>query len=256
LTRWDELALHWKASGHENAPVVVLSNALGCTLDMWEPQLDVLHERYRVVRYDQRGHGESATLPGPYTLAGLGRDVLALLDHLEVDSASFMGSSLGGMIGMWLAAHFPDRIDQLTVCCTSAWLDQERVELDRAAAAREHGTNELASPTIERWFTPYFREHRASDTAEYAAMIASTNDEAYALCSEVIGRVDLRADLPSITADTLVIAGADDPATPPAHGETIAAGIGPRARFEVLPHAAHLANVERADEFNKLLVAG
>lgn len=217
--------------------------------------MDVLRERYYVVRYDQRGHGGSSTPPGPYTLADLGEDVLALLDHLKIPKASFAGSSLGGMIGMWLAAHAPETVEQLTVCCTSAWLDQERAELDRAAAARDHGTNELVSPTIERWFTPYFREHYASETADYAAMIASTDDEAYALCSEVIARVDLRSDLRLITAPTLVIAGADDPATPPDHSEVIAAGIGTNARLEVLPHAAHLANIEQADEFNKL-VAG
>jgi 3-oxoadipate enol-lactonase len=252
LTRWEELGLRWAVSGRENAPVLVLSNALGCTLEMWEPQLDVLHERYRVVRYDQRGHGGSSAPPGPYTFADLGGDVLALLDHLGVGRASFMGSSLGGMIGLWLAAH-SDRLDHLTVCCTSAFLDQEGTELDRAAAAREHGTNELVSPTIERWFTAYFREHYGHETAKYATMIATTDDEAYALCSEVIARLDLRADLPSIAAPTLVIAGADDPATPPDHGEAIAAGIGDNARVEVLSHAAHLANIERADEFNKLV---
>jgi 3-oxoadipate enol-lactonase len=223
---------------------------------MWEPQMDMLQERYYVVRYDQRGHGGSRTPPGPYTLADLGDDVLALLDHLNVPKASFAGSSLGGMIGLWLAAHAPERVEHLTVCCTSAWLDQENAELERAAAAREHGTNELVSPTIERWFTPYFREHYAPETADYAAMIASTDDEAYALCSEVIARVDLRADLRLIEAPTLVIAGADDPATPPEHGEVIAAGIGSRARLEVLPHAAHLANIEQAEEFNKLVAGG
>jgi 3-oxoadipate enol-lactonase len=256
LTRWEQLGLHWTASGHEDAPVLVLSNALGCTLEMWEPQMDVLNERYRVIRYDQRGHGGSSTPPGPYTLAELGGDVLALLDYLGVRSAAFLGSSLGGMIGMWLAAHAPDRIDQLTLCCTSAWLDQEEAELNRAAAAREHGTNELVSPTIERWFTAYFREHHAPETAEYAAMIASTDDEAYALCSEVIGHLDLRAELASISARTLVIMGGYDPATPPEHGEVIVAGIGAHARLDVLPHAAHLANIEQAEEFNKLLVGG
>lgn len=256
LSRWEELGLRWRTSGREDAGLLVLSNALGCTLEMWEPQMDVLNERYHVVRYDQRGHGGSNTPPGPYTLTDLGEDVLALLDHLRVRRMSFAGSSLGGMIGLWLAAHAPEVMEHLTVCCTSAWLDQEQVELDRAAAAREHGTSELVSPTIERWFTPYFREHYGAETADYAAMIASTDDEAYALCSEVIAGVDLRSDLPSIAAPTLVIAGADDPATPPDHGEAIAAGIGPHARLEVLPHAAHLANIEQADEFNKLLAGG
>lgn len=232
---------------------MVLSNALGCTLEMWDPQLEFLNAHYRVLRYDQRGHGDSRLLPGPYHLEDLGGDVLALLDHLDVRKASFMGASLGGMIGLWLASHAAERIDRLVVCCSSAWLNQREVELDRARAAREHGTNELVSPTIERWFTPYFREHHGAETARYSVMIASTDDEAYALCSEVIAHVDLRADLPAISADTLVVAGADDPATPPEHSEAIVAGIGANARLEVIPHAAHLANVERAEEFNALL---
>ncbi len=253
MTRWKELGLDWTVSGDPDAPVLVLSNALGCTWHMWEPQLDALHRRYRVVRYDQRGHGGSDAPSGPYTLAALGGDVLALLDHLEVRSASFLGSSLGGMIGMWLAAHAPERVRRLTVCCSSARLDQETTELERAAAARAHGTSELVSPTIERWFTPYFREHHGAETAEYAAMIANTDDVAYALCSEVIARADLRPALPSISADTLVISGADDPVTPPGHGAAIADGIGRNARFEVVAHAAHLANVERVQEFNELI---
>ncbi|PKW13514.1 3-oxoadipate enol-lactonase [Saccharopolyspora spinosa] len=252
MTRWEQLGLEWQETGHADAPVLVLSNALGCTWEMWEPQLDALNSAYHVLRYNQRGHGRSPVLPGPYTLADLGADVLALLDYLEVPRASFMGSSLGGMIGLWLGAHAGERIEGLTVCCSSAWLGQEQVELDRAATAREHGTNELVSPTIERWFTPHFREWHA-ETAIYSAMIASTDDEAYALCSELTGRVDLRADLPTITAPTLVVAGADDPATPPEHSAAIVDGIGANARLEVLPHAAHLANVEQAEAFTALL---
>ncbi|MGP4018589.1 alpha/beta fold hydrolase [Saccharopolyspora sp. 5N708] len=252
MSRWQDFGLEWHESGHPEAPVLVLSNALGCTWEMWDPQIDALNAGYRVLRYNQPGHGGSAVLPGPYTLAGLSSAVLALLDHLGVQRASVMGSSLGGMVGLWLGAHAGGRIEGLTICCSSAWLGQEQVELDRAAAAREHGTNELVSPTIERWFTPHFREWHA-ETAVYAAMIASTDDEAYASCSELIGRVDLRADLPAITAPTLVVAGADDPATPPEHSAAIVAGIGANARLAVLPHAAHLANVEQAAAFNALL---
>lgn len=251
----EELGLRWSESGPADAPVLVLSNALGCTLEMWDPQLDALHARYRVIRYDQRGHGRSSVGTGPYTLPGLGADVLTLLDHLEVPAASFAGSSLGGMIGMWLAAHAPERVRRLTLCCTSARLDQRQTEFDRARSARQEGTNALVSPTIERWFTPYFREHHAQETATYAAMIANTDNEAYALCSEVIATTDLRADLPEITAPTLVIAGADDPATPPEHGDAIAEGIGGNAELRVLPRAAHLANVEQVEEFNRLFLA-
>ncbi|GAB3286426.1 3-oxoadipate enol-lactonase [Parasphingorhabdus pacifica] len=251
----EELGLHWTESGRADAaaPVVVLSNALGCTLDMWDPQLDLLEADYRVIRYDQRGHGGSRRPPGPYLLEDLAFDVLALVDHLGVRKFSFIGAALGGMIGLWLAAHEPERVERLTVCCTTACLHHRDAELERAEAAREHGTSELVSPTIERWFTPYFREHHGAETAGYAAMMASTDDEAYALCSEAIAHADLRSDLSAISVPTLVIAGADDPVTPPEHAEEIVAGIGSNARLEVLAHVAHLANVESAEDFNALL---
>lgn len=254
VSTWEELGLNWSADGSPDAPVLVLSNALGGTREMWEPQLAALAEHYRVVRYDQRGHGGSPVPPGPYQLEDLAGDVLALLDHLEVPSASFAGASLGGVLGLWLGAHAAERIDALTVCGTSAWLDRRDAELDRARAAREHGTSELVASTIERWFTPYFRERHAEDAASYAAMIAGTDDEAYARCCEVLAHADLRAELPSISAPTLVISGADDPATPPEHGAAIADGIGGNARLAIVDHAAHLANVERAAEFTALLL--
>ncbi|GAB2653613.1 3-oxoadipate enol-lactonase [Saccharopolyspora gloriosae] len=255
MTTWEELGLNRLVDGDRDAPVLVLSNALGGTAEMWRPQLAALTEHYLVVRYDQRGHGGSPVLPGPYSVQDLAGDVLALLDHLEVSSASFAGASLGGVIGLWLGAHAPERIDALTVCGTSAWLDRRDAELDRARAARENGTNELVAPTVERWFTPYFRERHAEEVASYAAMIAGTDDEAYAWCCEVLAHADLRGALSSISAPTLVISGAEDPATPPEHGAAIADGIGGNARLEVVDHAAHLANVERAAEVNALLLA-
>lgn len=253
MTRWEELGLHWTESGRPDGPVLVLSNSIGSTLDLWKPQLAALEQRYRVIRYDQRGHGRSRSHAGPYALADLGGDVLALLDHLEVHRVSFAGLSLGGMIGMWVAAHAPERVDRLALCSTSALLTPRDSWRELADTVREHGTSEVVSWTVERWFTPHFRQHHAAETAEYAAMIASTDDESYASCCEAIAGTDLREDLASVTAETLVIAGADDPAIPPEHGEGIAAAIG-GARFESVGHAAHLVNVEQPDEVTRLLL--
>ncbi|MFR9728040.1 3-oxoadipate enol-lactonase [Saccharopolyspora sp. MS10] len=253
MSGWEELGLNWTEDGDPAAPVLVLSNALGGNLEMWAPQLPVLVERCRVLRYDQRGHGGSPVLPGPYLLEDLAGDVLALLDHLEVSSASFAGASLGGLIGLWLGAHVPERIDSLVVCGSSARLDDREEELARAAAARSGGTSELVASTVERWFTPHFREHRAEEVADYGAMIAGTDDEAYARCCEVLAHADLLGELPAITAPTLVISGAEDPVTPPEHGALIAEGIAGRADFEVVERAAHLVGVERADVVNDLL---
>ncbi len=245
--------LHSVVEGPADAPVVVLSNSLGSTLQMWEPQLPALRERFRVVRYDLRGHGGSPVLPGPYSLAELGIDVCQLLDRLGVARASFCGLSLGGMIGLWLAAHGPERIERLVVCCSSARLGPPEAWRDRAATVRAHGTAAVAATVVSRWFTPAFAQRDAALVRRMRAMVAATPAEGYAACCEAIERMDLEPVLPSVRAPTLVIAGADDPATPPDHARRITAGV-PAARLVVLDHAAHLASYERADAVTPLLL--
>ncbi len=242
---------HHELIGPEGAPVVVLSNSLGSDLTMWDDQIPALAEDFRVLRYDQRGHGQTAGTPGPYDIEVLGSDVLALLDHLGLDRVHFAGVSLGGMTGMWLAAHAPNRIDRLVLVCTSAQLGPPENWHERAAVARQQGTESLVDGTLGRWFTPEFA-HRASVVDKYGKMIAAADDEGYAGCCETIASLDLLDDLPSITAPTLVIAGQDDPATPPAHAERICSGLS-NGRLVVVPNAAHLANVEQASTVNHLL---
>jgi 3-oxoadipate enol-lactonase len=244
---------HFELSGRAGAPVLVLSNSLGTTLDMWEAQLGTFTEHFRVVRYDQRGHGSSSAPLGPYRIRDLGYDVLALLDRLEFDRVSFCGLSLGGMIGMWLASHAPDRIDRLALLCTSARLPPEPWA-ERAATVRERGTEAIVDTLLSRWFTPTFRACQPATTARFAEMLKATADDAYAACCAAIEHMDLRSDLSAIRAPTLVVAGAEDRATPPADGHAIAHAIA-GARIAVLNDAAHLANVERPDATTELLLA-
>ncbi|GAA5042339.1 3-oxoadipate enol-lactonase [Thermocatellispora tengchongensis] len=237
--------VHYEIIGDPDAPPLVLSSSLGTTAAMWDPQLTALADRFRVIRYDHRGHGRSPVPPGPYTVADLGGDVLALLDHLGVARASFAGLSLGGMTGMWLAANAPARIDRLALLCTSAKLGTPQMWEERAALVLAEGTGTLAEAAIGRWFTPGFAERRPEVTAVYAKMITDTPDDGYAACCRAIGAMDQTGDLGRITAPTLVLAGADDPSTPPeTDGRVIADGI-PGARLVVVPDAAHLANVEQ-----------
>ncbi|MBB6170916.1 3-oxoadipate enol-lactonase [Nocardiopsis mwathae] len=245
--------VHATADGPADAPVVVLSGSLGSTLEMWEPQVAALAERFRVVRYDIRGHGRSPVPDGPYSMADLGGDVLRLLDRLGADRACFAGLSIGGMTGLWLAAHAPERVDRLAVLCTSALLGPADSWAQRAATVRERGAGAVAEAVVGRWFTPGFARREPGVAERMRAMVASTPAEGYAGCCTAIGRMDLRADLAAITAPTLVVAGADDPATPPEHAERIAAGI-TGARLRVLADAAHLASWEQADEVNGLLL--
>jgi 3-oxoadipate enol-lactonase len=245
------VVLHTVEDGPADAPVVVLGGSLGSTLAMWKPQLPALTDRYRVIRYDHRGHGGSPAPPGPYDLPDLAADVLALLDRLGLDRISYCGLSLGGMVGMRIAADAPDRVDRLVLCCTAARMDPA-AWAERAAGVRAGGTAAIADTVVSRWVTPGYRQRHPDVVEEMAQMIRTTSDAAYEACCGAIARMDLRPVLPSITAPTLVVAGAQDPATPPQHAYDIAAAI-PGARVEVVADAAHLANVERAEEVNRLL---
>jgi 3-oxoadipate enol-lactonase len=222
---------------------VVLSNSLGSTAEIWDRQLPALSRHRRVVRYEHRGHGESPPPPGPYTIAELGEDVLALLDSLGVERASFCGLSLGGMVGMWLAAHAPERIDRLVLLCSSALLPREPW-LERARLVRAEGTSAVADAVVGRWFTPGFAMREPDLVARMRAMVAATPAEGYAACCEAIAAMHLRDDLVSIGAPTLVLGAAEDPAIPLEHSAAIAAAI-PGARLVVIPDAAHLPIVEQ-----------
>jgi 3-oxoadipate enol-lactonase len=239
--------------GPEDAHVVVLSNSLGTTNEMWEPQLPALSRSFRVLRYDRRGHGRSEVVPGPCTIADLGRDVLELLDALDLGRVSYCGLSIGGMDGMWLAANAPERIDRLCLCSTSANLGPPELWVERAATVRAGGTGAVADATMGRWFTPAFHEAQPEVVARFRDMVASTPAEGYASCCEAIRDWDFRDELGRISAHTLVLSAELDPSTPPEHGRLVADGI-PGASFVVVPEAAHLVNVEHAVEFDEAIL--
>ncbi len=244
--------VHHVADGPEDAPVVVLSGSLGSTLRMWDPQVASLASEFRVVRYDHRGHGQSPTPDGPYSIADLGADALALLDRIGAQRVCFAGLSIGGMVGMWLAANAPDRIDRLALLCTSPRFPPPEAWAQRAALVREHGTAAVANSIVQRWFTRGFAERTPEVTARMRAMVASTPAEGYAGCCDALEKADMHPELSRITAPTMVVAGADDPASPPEHGERITSDVH-GAQLRVLDSAAHLASWERADIVNDLL---
>ncbi|HEY2600731.1 MAG TPA: 3-oxoadipate enol-lactonase [Thermoleophilaceae bacterium] len=248
------IELNHRINGPDGAPVVVFSNSLGATLEMWAPQAPAVSARFRMLRYDQRGHGDSPVPPGPYDLPDLGRDVLDLLDRNGVERAHFCGLSMGGATGMWLAANAPERIDRLVLICTSARFGDPQMWIERAATVRANGTESVADAGLERWFTAGFREREPALTARFRAMIASQPDEGYANCCGVLERLDIREELGGIVAPTLLIAGAQDPSTPPEPDAHLIADRLPGTRLEVLDPAAHLANVERAEAVTDLIL--
>lgn len=241
--------------GGPDAPVLVLGNSLGTSSEMWQPQLATLRRHFRVIQYEHRGHNGSPTPPGPYTIADLGGDVLRLLDELGTGPVSYCGVSLGGMVGMWLAAHAPGRIAALAVCCTSARFPDQAFWADRAARVRAGGLGPLAGQVVGRWFTPEFAARDPATPAAFVATLeSSVAAEGYAGCCDAIATMDLRPALPAITAPTLVIAGSEDPATPPWQGAVIARAV-PGARLRVIRGASHLANVTQPGEVTVALAS-
>jgi len=242
-------------TGTIGMPVLVLGNSLGTTMELWQPQLGPLGRSFRLLRYEHRGHGGSPAPPGPYSIAGLGADVLRLLDEFEIKTACYCGVSLGGMVGMWLAANAPDRIAALALCCTSACLPPAEFWRDRAARVRAGGTGSIARQVVARWFTPGYQHAHPGTVAGFVTTLErEVVPEGYAGCCEAVAAMDLRPLLACIAAPTLVIAGAEDPATPPWHGAVIASAI-PGARLRVIRGTAHLANVSTAAEFSAALLA-
>jgi 3-oxoadipate enol-lactonase len=255
----DPVPLACSLSGPAGAPVLVLGNSLGTSSSLWDAQLPVLTRHFRVLCYEHRGHGApgSCYSPAPagrYSMADLGGDVLALLDGHGIDRAAYCGVSLGGMVGMWLAANAPDRISWLGLCCTSAYLPPALLWQQRAAAVLAGGMGSIADQVVQRWFTRAYAAVAPSVVRSYVDGLRAIEPAGYAGCCAAIESMDLRQDLRQIRVPTLVLAGAEDPATPPWHGAVIATGIS-RSRLAVLRGASHLAVVSKAAEVTALLVS-
>jgi len=246
------VALHHEIDGLAEAPPVVLIGSLGSALDMWRPQLPALTPDYRVIRVDHRGHGGSPVPAGPYTVAELAGDVLALLDRLELERVHFVGLSLGGMVGMYLGSEAPERIDRLVLCATSAGYPDKAPWEARIEAVAGGGTDSVAPAVVRNWFTAEFAATQPDTVAWAEESVRKTPDLGYLGCCQAIRDWDHGRRLGAITAPTLMVCGTADPATPEQpHGATIAAGI-PGARFERV-QAAHLLNIERPGEVNTLI---
>jgi 3-oxoadipate enol-lactonase len=249
------VAVHHVVDGPADGPVVVLAHSIGTDHRVWDAQVaPLVAGGLRVVRYDHRGHGASPTPPGPYAIADLGADAVALLDRLGVGSASVVGISLGGMVALWLGAHAPERVDRLVACATSARISPPDLWIERAAIARRDGMAALVDSVLPRWVTPAFAQEHPETMARLRATVERTPAEGYAGCAEAIAAMDQTADLGRIGAPTLVVGGGRDVATPPdQHSAPIAAAI-PGARLEVIDAAPHLASVERPDEVTRLVL--
>ena len=247
------MLLHHELTGPEDAPALLLAGSLGTNLSMWAPQVDALSSRFRVITIDHRGHGASPVPPGPYAISDLGEDVIALLDHLGIEHASYVGLSIGGMAGVWLGANATGRLRRLVLMCTSAHAPPASRWLERAAAVRTAGTVAVvADAVVERWFTPAWALRHPDAIAAHKQMLAATDPEGYSACCEAIAAMDLRDDLPRVAVPTLVLGGAEDLALPNEHQRLIAERV-PGARLELIPDAAHIASVQHPETVNRLI---
>ncbi len=245
------IQIHYQIDGAGTAPVLMLSNSLGTNLHMWDKQVPALAKRFRVVRYDTRGHGKTSAPSFPYTVGMLGQDAIALMDALKLPKVRFCGLSMGGMIGMWLARNVPSRIEQLVLCNTAAKFGMPEVWNQRVATVRASGMKVITDAVIERWFTKEFRQTSPKDIEPIVEMLHTTKAEGYAGNCAAIRDVDQRWPISDITTPTLVIGGKLDPATPYEAAELIAKRI-PGAKLVGLD-AAHLSNIEQPDAFTKAL---
>ena len=243
--------INYLLEGPPDAPLLVLSNSLGADLSMWDAQAAQFSKLYRVLRYDNRGHGQSTASPGPYRIDDVANDAALLIEHVGAKSAHFCGLSLGGMVGMWLASYRPELIQKLVLCNTSALLGPKENWENRIAAVRKGGMQAVVQTVIERWFTEPFRVQRPEVIARIESSFLKVSVEGYTGCCAAIRDMDQRKAISAIKATTMVIAGTSDPSTPPAMGQSIAEAI-QGARYVELP-TAHLSCIEAASTFNDVV---
>ena len=242
-----------RVEGPRDAPVLVLSNSLGTSADMWEPQMPALVSRFRVVRYEHRGHGGTSAPPGPYTIDDLGGDLIEVLDEVGAERASVAGVSLGGTVGLWLASRHPERVDRLVVACSVAAWPPKELWAERIERMRRGRPSDLLDSLLRRWFTPGFLAERPEVAVAVGSMLESVLPDGYAGCCAALAEVDLRPDLGVIGAPTLVLAGGGDPAVPILAAAELAAAI-PGAGLQVVAPGAHLLNMERAEAFTSAVI--
>lgn len=242
-----ELRTHYALSGDKDRPVLVFSNSLGTDLSMWDAQMAELGGHFRILRYDTRGHGQSSVTPGDYTIEQLGRDVISLLDSLGVDRVHFCGLSMGGMIGIWLGIHAPNRLNRLVLCNTAARIGTKEMWNARITTVRKDGMKRVAAAVVERWFTPEFRASNGEQVSKTKQMLENSPPEGYASCCAAVRDMDQREEVARIKLPTLVIYGGRDPVSPASDAQFLADQI--RGAEKVELHAAHLSNVEQPAAF-------
>ncbi|QNK34191.1 3-oxoadipate enol-lactonase [Serratia sp. JUb9] len=235
------MEIEYRLDGPAGAPLLVLSNSLGTTLDLWQPQMALFTAHFRVLRYNQRGHGGTPLPAAPLTLEILGRDVVALLDRLDVERAHFCGISMGGLTGLWLNRYQPQRLQRLVVANSAARIGSAEGWHQRAQTVRRDGLAEIAAASPARWFSEEFQRREPQQVAALASQLAQGNAAGYAACCDALAQADLRAEVRHMPQPMLAIAGELDPVTTPDDARFLLANA-PQAELATLP-ASHISNI-------------
>lgn len=243
--------MHYQLDGPEKGPVLLFSNSLGADLTMWDAVVSGLNPSIRVLRYDTRGHGQTPASTGPVSMYELGRDVVGLLNELNIPKVHFCGLSMGGLIGQWLAIHQPERIDKLILSNTAAKIGTLGTWNERVKTVSQRGVSAIADAALDRWLTPEFRRDNPDLRTHWVNRFKATTKAGYMACCLAIRDADFREDIQRITAPTLIITGTHDPVTTVADGQVMQQAI-PDAQLVELP-AAHLSAVEATDAFSQTL---
>jgi len=215
---------------------------------MWDKVLPYLEQDFRVLRYDARGHGLSTANAVPYSIEQLSTDLLALLERISADNVHLCGLSLGGLVGLWLCIHAPERISSLVLANTAARIGTREGWDARIAAVQSHGMAPIAQLAVGRWFTQNYSHEHPTEMSQIRDMILRTSPEGYIGCCNVLRDTDLRGELSAIATPCLVITGSEDPATPPEDGRALYAGLRNSTYLEL--HASHLSAWERPGDFS------
>ncbi len=246
-------SLNYEQAGVSEGAVIMLSNSLGTTMDMWKPQLAVLGKRYTIVRYDMRGHGNSSVPDCPYTIDHLGEDALALIKTLQLTRVVFCGLSIGGMIGLWLAANAPQNFHGFILANTAAAIGTPDTWNQRIATVEQGGMGAVADSILQRWFTPLFREMHSETTAHMREMLISCAPKGYVYACAAIRDMDLRSSIGGIGKPVRILTGEHDTVTTVADARFLEQQIVGSSVVQ-LP-AAHISNVEAPEQFTSAVLS-
>ena len=247
----NDAEINYQTFGDASQPAIIFSNSLGTQFNMWQPQISFFEKKFYVICYDTRGHGASSAPQGPYSIEQLGTDVVHLLDHLNIEKASFCGISMGGLTGQWLAIHHPERFNHVIVCNTAAKIGQEQAWNDRAQLVREQGLKPIAETAASRWFTEPFIRSNTAIVESLSNDLGAGSPEGYASWCEALAKADVREQLKNITIPTLVVAGQKDPVTTVADAQYIINHVRSSSLFEI--NASHISNIEQPKAFNQAI---